>query len=115
MMAPSKETSQKGHLPFTPSTPVHTAANRLEHVLRPPTETVALLIDMATQDGFGNVTAIVNSVMDQLQDPAIDYLARNSLIKPSAQLPPLPTTPLSPIKQQLPQLPENKPTTPLES
>ena len=114
MVAPSKETSQKDHLPFTPSSPVHTAANRLEHALRLPTETVALLTDVTTQGGVGNATAIVDSVMDQLQDPAIDYMAQNSLIKPPAQLPPLPTTSLSPIKQRLPQLPENKPKTPLE-
>jgi 2-iminoacetate synthase ThiH len=111
MMALSKETSRKGHLPFAQSTPIRIAAQRLEHVLQPPTESVALSIIL---DDVGDITAIVNSAIRQLQDPATDYLARNSPIKPTAQLPPIATTMLSPIKQRLPRLLQHDATTPLE-
>ena len=77
-------------------------------------ETTTILIDSTTPDSTGGITAIVDSAMRQLQDPAIDYLARNSPIKPTAQLPPIPTTSLSPIKQQLPHLLQNDVVTPLE-
>jgi len=71
-------------------------------------------MDSAVPESVSDITAIVNSAMHQFQDLAIDYLARNSLIKPTAQLPPIPTTSLSPIKQQLPHLLQNDMTTPLE-
>ena len=64
-------------------------------------------------DNIGTITALVDSATLQLQDPAIDYLARNSPIKSTAQLPPIPTTSLSPIKR-LPHLLHSNATTPLE-
>ena len=94
MMAPSKETSWKGHLPFSQSTPmfkssvvhpIHIAAQWLEHVLQLPTESTALSIIL---DNIDNITATIDSATHQLQDPATDYLAWNSPIKPAAQLPP---------------------------
>jgi len=74
----------------------------------------AILIDSTAPDSTSGITAIVDSAMRQLQDPAIDYLAWNSPIKPTTQLPPIPTTSLSPIKQWLPHLLQNEITTPLE-
>ena len=74
----------------------------------------AILMDPTTPESISGITAIVDSAMHQLQDPAIDYLARTSPIKSTAQLPPIPTTSLSPIKQQLPQLFQNDTMTLLE-
>ena len=111
MMAPSRETSRTGCLPFTPSTPVRMATNRLEHMLRPSAEITAT--NLIATDSVGIITALVDSATRQLQDPAIDYLARNSPIKSTAQLPPIPTTSLSPIKR-LPHLLHNNAATPLE-
>ena len=108
MMAPSKETSQKGYLPFTPSTPIRNTARQLKHMLQP-----APLINPVIPDIVDDVTAVIDSVMHQLRDPAVGYLTRDSPIKPTAQLPPIPTATLSPIKQQLPRLQHN-PTTSLE-
>ena len=108
MMASSKETSQKGYLPFTPSTPIWNAARQLKHMLQP-----APLINRIIPDIVDDVTAVIDSVMHQLQDPAVGYLTWDSLIKLTAQLPPIPTATLSPIKQQLPRLQHN-PTTSLD-
>ena len=113
MMAPSKETSRKGSLPFTPSTPIRAATNRLNHLLQPPVETVPLSNSIAPES-VGIITAVVDSAAHQLQNPAINYLTRNSPIKPTAQLPPIPTTSLSPIKQHSPHLLQNNTMTPLE-
>jgi hypothetical protein len=114
MMAPSKETSRKGCLPFTPSTPIRTATKQLERVLQPPAETTGFSTNVIDPDGVDDVAAVVDSAIRQLQDPVVDYLARNSPIKPTARLPPIPTTMLSPIKQRLPHLLRHDATTPLE-
>jgi hypothetical protein len=113
MMAPSKETSQIGHLPLTPSTPVRIAAQQLEHILRPSAETTTPLMKSVAPDVAANVTTVIDFAMHQLQDLAMDYLARNSPIRPTAQLPSIPATILSPIKRQVPNLQHNA-TTPLE-
>ena len=99
MMAPSKETSLKGHLPFTPPTPARIARSRLKPILQLTTETTVLSSNVATPGDAVDISAVVDSAMRQLQDPVMDYLARNSPIKPAARLPPLPTTTLSPIKR----------------
>lgn len=65
-------------------------------------------------NNVGDITAAVNFATHQLQDPAVRYLARDSPIKPTAQLPPIPTTTLSPVKQRAPHLLQHNATTPLE-
>ena len=78
------------------------------------TEVTALSINSMVPDSVGDVTIIVDLAMRQLQDPAVGYLAQNLPIKPTAQLPPIPTTILSPINQQPPRLPQYNTMTPLE-
>ena len=116
MMALSKETSQKGYLPFIPATPVRAAIARLDRMLQliAGSETVAHLADPVIPDGMADITAIIDSATHQLQDPNMSYLTRNSPIKPTAQLPPIPTTIVSPIKKRLPGLLQYNTKTPLE-
>ena len=70
--------------------------------------------NLTTAGIIGNVAAVVDSAIHQLQDPAVGYLTRSSPIKPTAQLPPIPTTMLSPIKQRLPNHLQHNTTTLLE-
>jgi len=114
MMAPSKETSREGHLPFAPSTPIRIAARHLEYTLFPPAEKMTSPTNSVVPGVADDVAAVVDFAVHQLRDPAVDYLTRNSPIKATSQLPPLPTTTLSPIKQWLPNLLQHDATTPLE-
>ena len=59
-----------------------------------------------------NTPCLFSPIMSLNTD--IGYLARNSPIKPAAQLPPIPTTILSPIKKQVPGPLQHNRMTPLE-
>ena len=61
MIALSKETLQKGYLPFTPSTPIQNTARQLKHMLQ-----LAPLINPIIPDIVDDVTTVIDSVMHQL-------------------------------------------------